>query len=441
MPISRPALASDQQDQLISNDVGDQADAGKKEAGKKEAGREAEAACRYVETASKKAKVDNVLLAKAESCATYVETTFPEPTGKVKDDIKKYGEWNKAEGSGDIDDLLITSHFRNRLLKLWAKKAVAEKVGTADGLLARIDRIDLTLHPMLKADGLLELMAGSVVAGPAFGVTGKQSAAAGTSTGAATTSTTGTAASSSASTPNSLAHIEFGSQHFGAENWLPVEFSFGGSFGVQPALTLLKSAPGAAAPIASTSQYQSAFVWDLNSKVHKHIGSNAEGSAYGRVGQIHLLTGNGATIVDQGANSTLTIPLNSGADQASWFTEFGTEFNLYDKALEVVHGEMSQLSPLFNVALGYRFDNRFRQSNLGAVSFDSPDRRLVFRFMVNGLKIFDRRPDTTRTKPFDVSFGVEREQGFGSNPLPGGTKILIHADIALLKLINPGGSN
>jgi hypothetical protein len=66
---------------------------------------------------------------------------------------------------------------------------------------------------------------------------------------------------------------------------------------------------------------------------------------------------------------------------------------------------------------------------------------LVFRFMINGLKVFDRRPDTTTSKPYAVSFGVEYERGFGGNPIPSGTTLIIRGDINLLKLINPGSGS
>lgn len=403
---------------------------------------DAEKACQYfVHTPFKADQTLAGLATKLTTCAKYLHDYIPEPTGAVAGDVIAFGTKFSVTATDDIDEQLITTHYQSRVLRRWAtkNKSLAGDPSNPDAIFT-IDMIDRKLHPMMKYRGLLELMAGSLVAGPAIGITGQQGTAkstGGTGTGPVT-SLTGTAAASSTSTTNSLAHIEFGSQHFGAEKCWPADVSFGGSFGVQPALTLLQEVSKPEA--AKTSQYQSAFVWDLNGKTNIHLGSNAEGSLYGRLGQIHLLTGNGATIVDKGADSILMIPLNSGADQAAWFGEFGGEFNLFSKALEVVHGEKSQLSPLFNVAVGYRYDNRFKKSN-GLADFDAPDRRLVFRFMVNGLKIFDRRPDTTRTTPFDVSFGVEREQGFGNHPVPAGTRIIVHADIALLKLINPGGGS
>ena len=381
-----------------------------------------------------------------ESCTDGLAATIAGPVVSglsVEDQLKKFKEHYKLTTKDQTDEQLSTTHYLARVLRRWAVdgRTTSEQASTPlKDILTELDAIDASLHTLMKAEGLLEKFAGALVAGPAFGDTGKLSPGTTTVGGTPTTTTTGTAATSSQSTTGGLAHVEWGSQHFGDESWSPVDFSFGGAFGLQPQLSLLTNPPAAgSAPssAATTSQYQSAFVWSLNGRGNLHTGSSAETTAYWKSGQVRLLTGNGATVIDQGANSTLQIPLNGNADRMAWFHEGGVEFNYYNKALEVIHAEKGQLDPTFNIALGYKWDTRFKASN-GVVGFDSPDRRLVFRFMINGLKILDKRPNTTASKPYSVSFGIEHERGFGNNPAPSGTLIIIRGDIELLKIINPG---
>jgi hypothetical protein len=377
-------------------------------------------------------------------CVTALQHNIPDPDGIAGDKDKAITDLKAAyhlTSPDQVDEQLITTHYLLRVLRRWANLDVSGEAAQ----LTILDALDVRVKTMMTYVGLLDRLAGSLVAGPVFGDTGKLSSGT-VSAGAAgpTTSTTGTAAASSGSTTTALAHIEWGSKYFLDESWQPVDFNFGGSFGLQPALTLLTNPPTSTSTTATagatTSQYQSAFIWNLNGKMNLHTGSTAEMSSFFRAGQIRLLTANGATIVDQGANSTLQIPLNGNANRMSWFYEAGFEWNYYSKALEVVHAEKGQLDPAFNVGVSYKIDTRFTQ-NAGLVGFTSPDKRLNFRFLINGLKVFDKRSDTTASKPYALSFGVEYERGFGSNPVPSGTTLIIRGDVNLLKLINPGPSS
>ncbi len=373
------------------------------------------------------------------SCAAALRRNIPDPgvtaTSKAAALVTFKANYRGLSTTDEVDEQLIKSHFLSRLVRRWANLDKA----AAGPAITDLDEIDSRLRTLMDYVGLLDPFAGSLVAGPVFGDTGKLSP----NTTSTMTGTTTSAAVSAGTKTDPLAHIEWSSKHFGAESFSPVDFNFGGSFGLQPALTLLTSPPPASGTASgttmTTSEYQSAFLWSLNARGNVHTGSNAETSGFFRAGQVRLLSGNGATIVDQGANSTLLIPLNGNADRLSWFYEGGIDFNYYNKALEVVHAEKGQLNPLFNIGLSYKRDTRFKRS-AGVVGFDSPDQRLVFRFMINGLKIFDRRPDTTASKPWAISFGVEHERGFGTNPLPSGTQIIIRGDVELLKLINPGSA-
>lgn len=347
-------------------------------------------------------------------CVTALQNNIPDPGGLAADidsAITALKETYHLTSPDQVDEQLITTHYLLRVLRRWANVDADAEAAQ----LTILDSLDMRLQTMMKYVGLLDPFAGFLVAGPVFGETGKLSSGnvSANATGSATT-TTATAATSAGSNTTALAHIEWGSKHFLDQSWSHFDFSFGGSFGLQPALTLLTNPPAststAASPAPTTSQYQSAFIWDVNGKTNLHTGSNAEMAGFFRVGQLRLLTGNGATIVDQGANSTLQIPLNGNANRMSWFYEAGVEWNYYSKSLEIIHAEKGQLDPAFNIGVSYKIDTRFTQ-NAGVVGFNSPDRRFNFRFLINGLKVFDKRPDTTASKPYAISFGVEYERG------------------------------
>ena len=370
-----------------------------------------------------------VRLPELRSCADDLMNDIPDPNaaGATAETALARLKTNYHLSTPDqVDEQLVKTHYLLRILRRWAN---LDKV-QASVVITDVNQLDARMHTLMSYVGLLDPFAGSLVAGPVFGDTGKLSS-----------STTNPTAASTGTKTGALAHIEWGSKHFGEESSSPIDFSFGGSFGLQPSLTLLTSPPSASGSSSSasiaTSEYQSAFLWSLHARGNLHTSSTAETSGFFRTGQVRLLSGNGATVVDQGGNSTLLIPLNGNADRLSWFYEGGLEFNYYSKSLEVVHAEKGQFNPLFDIAISYKLDTRFKQS-AGVVGFDSPDRRLLFRFMLNGLKIFDRRPDTTASKPWAISFGVEHERGFGANPVPSGTQIVIRGDVELLKLINPG---
>lgn len=387
---------------------------------------------------TKPADFETVALASLKGCVNALDDNIPSSSdisAGIDKAIVQLKDTYKLSTPDQVNEELIKTHYLSRLLRRWAnlQKTCPDPNKCAAAAITMLDSIDDRLHSLMEYVGLLEPFAGSLVAGPAFGQTGKVSP--GGSAGSS-----GTAATSAGSKTNALAHVEWGSKHFGDESWSPVDVSFGGSFGLQPALSLLTTPPSTTAPPPPTSQYQSAFVWTLNEHTNLHTGPNAETSAFFEAGQLRLLSGNGATVIDQGANSTLLIPLNNNADKMSWFYGAGAEFKYYNKALEIVHAEKGQIDPAFSIGLWYKIDTRFKQS-AGVVGFDSPDRRLVFRFMINGLKIFDRRPGATVSKPYAVSFGVEHERGFGTNPVPNGTQIIIRGDIDLLKLINPGSGS
>jgi len=106
----------------------------------------------------------------------------------------------------EVNVQLITTHYLSRLLRQWAKLATGKKVTPAvdpaaiKSGLANLDVIDRNVHAFMEYTGLLDPFAGSLIAGPVFGDTGKLSGTTSTASSAAfraaaTSVTGGTAAS------------------------------------------------------------------------------------------------------------------------------------------------------------------------------------------------------------------------------------------------------
>jgi hypothetical protein len=266
--------------------------------------------------------------------------------------------------------------------------------------------------------------------------------------------------SSTASSVSPSAFVAWDSRHWGAEDGRRGEVSLTGKFGFIPSLTLVQplatatNAPAAttttststvavAAPSSTatpqtslTAAYQEAFVWSTGTKMHIRAGDNGETSIRASVGQSILTTN--TSVVDQGPNSYISIPVTNGTGQAEAFWEVGGDLNIYSQGLEMVHVSKTELNPLFHIEGGFRHDNRFKQDG-PLVGFAAPTNRYFFRFMLGNIPITSS--DSTGIHTFSLSFGLEREGPWHNTSaapeVPAGTRIIIKGDLNILKLIRP----
>lgn len=153
------------------------------------------------------------VLPKLTECKTALLTNIPDPaaSGSSLDNAVALLKTNYNISTPDqVNEQLITTHYLARVLRRWAN---LDKTQTT--LLGDLSSLDGRLHSLMSYVGLLDPLAGSLVAGPVMGVTGKlaNGTTSTSTTGGATTTTTGTAATSNNSTTNALAHIEWGSKH------------------------------------------------------------------------------------------------------------------------------------------------------------------------------------------------------------------------------------
>jgi hypothetical protein len=324
-----------------------------------------------------------------------------------------------------LNGFLIKQHLVYKSLKRWVS-AYRASLSTADptslkaslALSAAVEEADDAIHEALKMRGLNELFSAALMSGAVIA--------------------TGASEASSADgerAGQALAHVAWESKHFGDDSDLPFDFSFGGKFGFLPALNFVETAPADdESGSDSETAYQEAFVWDLAGKVNMKLfgGNAAELSAVARAGQVML--GTQSVLLDRGANSVLALPVADQASTTEWFYDFGLQYQLYNNPLDVVHGEGTMVSPMFSIGLFYRRDQRFKKEG-SLAAFDHPSRRLVFRFMIDALKVMDRRELAETPRTFTIGFGVEHEAPIGSGDaqVPSGTKIIFKGDIDLLR--------
>ena len=324
--------------------------------------------------------------------------------------------------AGEVNVFLINEHAAYKALKSWVPKLKAGDPHTDEvvALRSAVDETSTSVHNGLDLRGLNQLFSAVLNAGAIVG-NGRN---------------TGEEAASDKST-EAAAHLVWESVHFGDDGPSRVDFSAKGRVGFLPALTLVEDAapPAASQDKDMQTAYQEAFVWDIGARVNFQIRTRtaSEVSLVAKAGQ--TVIGTGSVLVEKGGQSRLFLPVGNGAGSSEWFYESGIEYNLYGSDLDVVHGEGSVVSPLFYLGFYLRKDNRFKKEG-DLATFDSPDRRGVFRFMLDALKVVDKRELGQPPRTFALGFGVEHEFPFGSGTkVPSGTKLVFRGDIDLLRAL------
>ena len=240
-------------------------------------------------------------------------------------------------------------------------------------------------------------------------------------TGIAVTDT-GTSASLRAATSGDIKgdaanFIRWSSKHFRDEQ-SHLDYSFGGRIGYGPSLAVFNCSSCATNPLRHL--HQQSFIWDLDGRANLQVSNIGEISPFVKFGQSRLTEKE--TKVTDGANSVVAGLANNGTAQTASFYEFGLEFKYYQKNLTATHHDRSFLSPAFGVHLALRDDSRFRKG-VDLAALTSPQRRLVFGMAVNLPKFLNDPNSSDPDKALSFSFAVEHERGFGSNPLPSGTRL------------------
>jgi len=227
---------------------------------------------------------------------------------------------------------------------------------------------------------------------------------------------------------DALAHIVWQTAHGGSKDKLSGgDFSVEGQVGLQPALTLLQTQSTGQPQLAA--QFQQGLVIDVGFDGSAFTG-NTEWSFVARGGFVRF--GQLAQVVQSNGSNFLALPAGT-SDQVAPYFEVGVRGALYDRPMPIVHLSMGTLSPRVSGEVAYRRDSRFSQI-ADALKISSPQDRIVFRFLVDGLDVIDKRTDPEHNKVFKVGFGFDYQRGWTAG-IPAGFSFLIRGDADLLKIL------
>jgi len=195
----------------------------------------------------------------------------------------------------------------------------------------------------------------------------------------------------------------------------------GADLGFMPALAMVSSGSD------TTSDYVSAFVWDVNLKYGFNAGRYA--TPYLRAAGGQQIALSDAFVASSGEVATIV----DTTGRAAWFWEVGGGFALFDAAWWALEAEQAGLLPSFDTSFSLRWDSRFKDLTVNGV--ESSKLRGVFRLSLNAVKVLDRRPASASPTPFTLSFGVEYQFGFDED-IASGTRIILSGDANLVKLFS-----
>jgi hypothetical protein len=236
-------------------------------------------------------------------------------------------------------------------------------------------------------------------------------------------------------------YIRWETLHFMAEDQkgFRPDFSFDGSLGFRPALSMIqitdptqKDAAGNPVVISPLATFQQSFAWDVGVGANFKVNSLSEVTGFARKGQT-ILT-NIETLIGSGKQSTIGTPVANNVGRAEGTVEFGIKGSVFGESLEIRHVDTSVLTPMLRGAVGLRFDSRFK--NQGALSsFYRPEWRTFFSFVVDALQVAKRG---STDSPFSVTMQVDYETATfrrsNSPVVPTGTRVFISATTDILKL-------
>ena len=244
-----------------------------------------------------------------------------------------------------------------------------------------------------------------------------------------------------------LGRVDWESEHYGYENTTTagaevgyvrnVDFSFGGTIGLYPALVLenLTSTTETISQPSARPMFQDAFQWQIGPRLNYPLFSHGEATFFVNFGQNFLI--DQVTSFKQGDNTVTATPVSNGVGRTAGFAEAGFEAKILSSTIWQAHdNKYDNLRPLFLVATGFRKDTRL--SGAGDLAgYENAQDRLFFRFSINLTKIVAYSDDVKKAAPGSIRFGVDMDRGLISQRIPTATRFFVSADFNIMQVFKP----
>lgn len=248
-----------------------------------------------------------------------------------------------------------------------------------------------------------------------------------------------------------LGRVDWESEHYGYKNVTTagaevgyvskLDFSFGGSIGLYPALVLenLTSTTETISQPNARPMFQDAFQWQLGPRLNYPLFSHGEATFFVNFGQNFLV--DQVTSFKQGDNTVTATPVSNGVGRAAAFGEAGFEAKILSSTIWQAHdNKYDNLRPLFFVASGFRKDTRLSGAgDLGG--YENAQDRLFFRFSINLTKIVAYSDQVKKAAPGSIRFGVDMDRGLISQKIPTATRFFVSADFNIMQVFKPSTSS
>ena len=240
--------------------------------------------------------------------------------------------------------------------------------------------------------------------------------------------------------------IDWESEHYGYKNVITsvevgykkkADFSFGGTLGLYPALVLenLASTTETIAKPNVRPMFQDAFHWTIGPRLNYPLFAHGELTGFAELGQNFLIEQ--VKSFKEGDNTVTATPVSNSAGRAASFIQGGLEFKLLASPIWVAHDDkISNLSPLFLIASGFRKDTRFSATG-DLAGLDHPQRRFFFQFFLTLTKIHKFSDDVQPAAPAALRFGVDLEKPTSEQRVPTATRFFVSANLDILKIFRP----
>lgn len=217
-----------------------------------------------------------------------------------------------------------------------------------------------------------------------------------------------------------------------------IDFSFGGSLGLFPALVLenLTSTATIANP-NKRPMFQSAFHWTIGPTMNYPLYSHGEATAFLNFGQNFLI--DQVTSFKQGDSTVTATPVLNSTGRAAAFLEGGVKAQIYADPIWTAHDKKTTLTPLFMISEGVRKDERFNPSG-DLAGFDRPRLRNFFQFFITLTKIHKYSDDIKTDPPASVRFGVDIERPIVEDRIGTATRFFVSGNFDIMKIFRPSTS-